>query len=152
MPGADSINSFNPSHEEKLEVIKALLNRKNVRSDGLEAFECAYPDAPLSMLEAATFHIYVDGIDAVFDWLLEIERFLRDPSSTIDYGKTSHLIYHLYNWIQLQTIIPEGKRGILEKVSDLKDALEDDDFEAVREITFDLESILSGDLNPPNFE
>ena len=100
------------TRDEALKLIDALLARPNAIEDGRIAFAKRFPDAPKEMIDTATFHVCVDGIDAALVWLASIEQFLRTPENGLDYGATWHLLYHLYNWQQFDALLPLGKTGI----------------------------------------
>ncbi|WP_107668627.1 hypothetical protein [Cyanothece sp. BG0011] len=136
---------------EKLELIKALMERKDIHLEAKKAFRLAYPNAPDKMIDTAIFHIYVDGIHAALDWLTEAELFLQNPENTITEGSTFHLIYHLYNWLQFKTLLQDTKEDIVEKLNDVKAALEDDDKDAAFELLEELKEQFNGGLNAPSF-
>lgn len=139
------------STQQKLEVIKALVERDNIRSAALKAFKVAYPHAPEKMISTAIFHVYTDGIHAALDWLVDVELFLQNPEHTLDHGVTYHLIYHLYNWLQFTAILPETNESLLEKILDVKAALEEDDREGAINILEELKERFDGDLYAPDF-
>ncbi|MDJ1182915.1 hypothetical protein [Roseofilum casamattae] len=134
-----------------MEIIQSLVQRDDIRADAREAFQKAYPDAPDCMIDVAIFHIYIDGIGATLDWLVEIEKFLREPDNEIDYSASLHLLYHIYNWHQLLALLPEGYPKMIELIEKIKAAINDDDIEAALDSAEELEDNFKGHRNFPNF-
>jgi hypothetical protein len=131
------------------DLVSALVRRPGGADAAREAFRRAYPQAPARMLDAAVFHIYVDGVKAALEWLAAAERFLREPGEGFDYGATWHLLYHLYNWLQLQALLPSGREGVLELLQDAKRFLAEQDYGAVQRVVGSLEEMFQGRLSPP---
>lgn len=134
------------------EFVAALARRLDLADAARTAFQKAYPNAPQSMIDTATFHVAVDGVGAAFDWLAAVERFLREPHLGFDGGATWHLLYHLYNWQQFQNLLPEGRAGMIEWVAQAKQMLAEGDSVAAGEALKQLEAMLQGGLQPPDFE
>jgi hypothetical protein len=101
------------------------------------------------MIDTAVFHVFRDGVGAALEWVAAAERFLRDPGHGIDYCATSHLVYHLYNWLQLEALLPIGREGILERFADVKLFLAEGAQEAAIDVLKQLEDLFRGDLPPP---
>jgi hypothetical protein len=137
------------ANKESMNLVHALLARSGVPEAAAVAFRKAYPDAPPHMIEAAVHHVYVDGIGAVLDWVAAAERFLRAPSAGFDYGATSHAIYHLYNWQQLEAHLPIGRAGVLEQLADLKLFLSEGSTDAATGVVKRLEELFRGEVQPP---
>jgi hypothetical protein len=135
---------------ETLDLVRALLDREDTAGAAAAAFRAAYPDSPQSMIEAAIFHVYRDGIGAALEWVAAAERFLRSPDEGVDYGATWHVVYHLYNWLQLQAVLPIGRAGVLERLSDLRLFLTEGDTKAATRVIAQLEELFRGDVEPPN--
>jgi hypothetical protein len=131
------------------ELVNALLGRTNLTEAAASAFRRAYPDAPLAMIEPAVFHVFRDGIGAALEWVAAAERFLRDPGAGLDHGATWHVLYHLYNWQQLQALLPIGREGVLERLQDMKRFLSEGDSETVERLRKELEEMFGGDVQPP---
>ncbi|MBN3874153.1 hypothetical protein [Nostoc sp. JL33] len=142
---ANTLKQF--SREQRWEIIRTLLQRSNLSSQAKQAFRQAYPNAPEEMLKTAVFHTYVDGIEAVIDWLVDLELFLREPSHQLDIGVTYHLLYHLYNWYQFNALLPDGKAGVLERLKEIKDLPSDGDIKAILTAVEELESMFEGGRN-----
>lgn len=137
---------------ETLELVNALIGRSEVVTAATTAFRRAYPDAPQHMIEAAVFHVFVDGITAALDWVAAAERFLRHPGAGFDPGATSHVVYHLYNWKLFEALLPIGRAGILERLSDIKELLSQHDTEAAAGVVRQLEELFGGGSQPPIVE
>lgn len=145
----DGMESYSLTNQERLELIESLLQRQDKNREAACAFKSVYPNAPTEMIETAVFHVYVDGISAALDWLASTELFLRHPEHELDDG--THLLYHLYNWQQFKALLPSGTEGIMAVLKDLKEAVADEDTQAILEATEILEERLSGHLKFPQF-
>jgi hypothetical protein len=134
---------------ETLELVHALVGRAEVIEVATASFRRAYPDAPPHMIEAAVFHVFRDGVVAALDWVAAAEQFLRDPAAGFDYGATWHAVYHLYNWQQFQALLPIGREGVLERLSDIKLFLSENNSEAAVGVVKQLQELFRGDVQPP---
>jgi hypothetical protein len=137
---------------ETLELVTALVRRHDLTETAHAAFREAFPNAPSDMIDTATFHVAVEGAGVAWDWLADIERFLRQPNKGLDYGVTWHLLYHLYNWQQFERLLPDGRAGMLKWVEQAKEFLAENDTAAVAAALKQLEEMLEGGLQPPSFE
>jgi len=139
------------SSQERRALALALLDRPDCASDGLTALRAKYPPSvPDEMVHTAAYHVYVDTPDAVVDFLADAELAIRDPSHKLDYGVVSHVLYHLYNWLQFDAILPEGTRDLLDLSTELKQHIADKDWEAVAQVADELGDILEGSRQPPD--
>ena len=134
---------------ETWETVNALLGRTDLIAVATDAFRRAYPDAPQHMIEAAVFHVFRDGVGAALEWVAAAERFLRDPSHSLDHGATWHVVYHLYNWQQFEALLPIGREGVLERLKDMRLFLKEGDPEAAQGVLKQLEEMFGGDVLPP---
>jgi hypothetical protein len=137
---------------ETWELVASLARRTDLVETARAAFQKAYPEAPPAMLGTATFHVGVDGVGAALEWLAAVERFLRDPRQGLDGGATWHLLYHLYNWQQFQSLLPAGRAGVLAWLDQAKQLLAEGETAAVGEALKQLDSMFQGGLQPPAFE
>jgi hypothetical protein len=137
---------------ETMELVNALIGRSQVVDDATSAFRRAYPDAPQHMIETAVFHVFVDGIGAALEWVAAAERFIRNPGAGFDSGATSHVVYHLYNWKLFEVLLPIGRAGILERLTDIKLLLSERDTEAAAGVVRQLEELFGGGSQPPIVE
>jgi hypothetical protein len=142
-------NDVHMKRDEALKLIDALLARPNAIEDARRAFAQRYPDAPKEMIDTATFHVFVDGIDAALVWLASMEQFLQKPDDGLDYGATWHLLHHLYNWQQFDALMPLAKTGIAEHLTDVRTFLDEGNPGAAKETIEHLLKRLSGDLESP---
>ena len=140
------------SHEQRWELATALLQRVDRVSDAENAFRRKFPTAPNEMIQTAVFHVYVDGPDSVISWLADAELFLRDPLHNLSSGVTSHLLYHVYNWLQFRALLPEGKSGVLELLKELKQHARDGELDAVQQAVKELEELLDGNIGAPDIQ
>lgn len=138
--------------EETLGIVRSLLQRHDRQIAAKQAFRQGYPTAPEEMLNTAIFHTYVDGIGAAIDWLVDLEMFLRDPNRQLDMGATYHLIYHLYNWHQFCTLLPDGKTGVLNRLREIKELIADGDTGTILSTVEELESMFERSRNYPDFQ
>ncbi len=143
MPREPQINA------ESVRLMQALLARPDAAAVAAGAFRKAYPDAPQAMIDAAVFHVVIDGVEATVDWLAAVERFIRDPSEGLDFGAVWHVVYHLYNWLQFEALMPMGATGLKEHLGDVKHFIEEDDKEAALDVLKRLVSAIEGDAGPP---
>jgi hypothetical protein len=110
----------------------------------------AYPTAPEHMLRIAGFHLYVDGPDAVLNWLADLARFLRSTDGLPpDEGHTYDLMHHVYNWWQFCELLPEGKPGLQKIVKENRDLIEEGSPEAALGSVKILEEMIEGNLDFP---
>ncbi len=139
------------SREERWELARALFERADAPCDARAAFRRKYPTAPKEMIDTAAFHVYVDGPEAVLDWLADAELFLRDPDHKLCCGVTWHLLYHVYNWHQFEALLPDGTSGVLGLLADLKQFAEDGELEGVQQTVKELERMFDGNVDCPDF-
>ena len=67
-------------------------------------------------------------------------------------GATAHVVYHLYNWKLFEALLPIGRAGILERLSDIKLFLSERDTEAAAGVVRQLEKLFGGSSQPPIVE
>ncbi|MDC0834561.1 hypothetical protein POG22_16350 [Geitlerinema sp. CS-897] len=152
MSQKQNFDRVNFSSNQKLEIVRALLERGRVSEDARKAFRIAYPKASDAAISTAVFHVYVDGIYAALDWLVDVELFLQDPHHRqIDRSEVFHLIYHLYNYLQFIELLPENHDDFLEKIEDIRAAIEASDKSWALSSLDDLSDQVKGSVSPPNF-
>lgn len=135
--------------QQRRELALALLARAKRAQEGLEALRRRYPAVPDTMVRTAAHHVYVDGPDAVLDFLADAELAIREPDHEIGFGPSSDLLYHVYNWLQFRAILPEGKQDLLDLVEELKEYVHDKDWNAMDKTVQELDDILQGSRTPP---
>lgn len=117
-----------------------------------EVFRRKYPEATDQMIAAAVFHLFADGIDACVEWLADLERFLADPEHKLCHGTSSHLLYHVYNWHQLESLMPHAKPVMHELIDDILESAAEHDLESVKRAATEFKNILEGHDRPPQVE
>lgn len=138
-------------HDKKLAILRKLLDRENIYDDAFSRLQTAYTHAPKNMINSAVFHLYIEGVHAAIDWLVDAELFLQNPKNNLCESKTYHLIYNLYNWLQFKAILQDSNENLIEKINDIKAAIKDDDWDAALDILEELKDKFNGDITPPNF-
>ena len=138
--------------QQKLDLAIALMARPRRAEDGRRAFQAAYPEAAPEMIGTAAHHVYNDGAPALIAFLADAELFLRDPSHRLHLGITSEVLYHIYNWLQFRELLPDGRRNVVELLSELKKFVAEDDRAAIVATTEELEEALGGSRNYPQFD
>lgn len=139
-----------PSRIALAEALLARVPRPDRWEAGKAAFRRVHPGAPDAMVVTAVHHVYGDGVDAVLDWLADAELFLRGESGGLDLGLTYHLLYHTYNWLQFEALLPAGIGGLREHIAEIKELIADEDWEAVAALVEEMEDIVEGSENPPD--
>lgn len=137
---------------ERWELAKALMARPDRIRDGQAALRAKYPRAPDAMIHTATFHVYVDGVPAVVDFLAEAELAIREPGHVIGSGAASELLYHVYNWLQFRALLPDGRADLLDLVRQMRQAVEEDDREFIRATLKELEDVVDGTRDLPDVD
>jgi hypothetical protein len=143
---------FDLPREQRLELALSLLRRHQRGEDAEAALTAKYPSVPGEMIRTAVHHVYVDGPDAVISFLADAELAIRFSEYEIGYGTTSELLYHVYNWLQFRAILPEGKADLLELLSQLEQAVQDDDRELIRATAKELREIVDGNRSAPDMD
>lgn len=140
-----------PHSDESRAAVFALLDRGPKRAElAREMFRRKYPNATEQMISAAVFHLYVDGIEAAVGWLADLEHFLANPDHELSFGTSSHLLYHVYNWHVLESLMPHGKTGMHELVDEIIEFADGRDIESVRRAASELKALLDGKGDPPD--
>lgn len=134
-------------------MLDSLLDRGAERVElARDAFRRKYPQATEPMISAAVFHLFTDGIAACVEWLADLERFLVDPEHKLCYGTSSHLLYHVYNWHQLESLMPHGTQMMHNLIDDIIVSAAENDLESVRRTAAEFKAILDGNDRPPTVE
>ncbi|MBZ8182739.1 MAG: hypothetical protein SAL07_08285 [Oscillatoria sp. PMC 1051.18] len=142
----------NLTKEECLELVQALCQRSDLLVQAQQAFRQAYPEASEQMISTAITHVYLDGSRAALDWLASTELFLRNPDNEILNQCVDHLLYHLYNWHQFQTLIHARVTDLLEIIQDFKESVDNEDKEVALAAALELEKRLHARLTPPELK
>ena len=134
-------------------LLDALLDRGADRIElARETLRRKYPNATEQMISAAAFHLFTDGIDACVEWLADLERFLADPEHELCVGTSSHLLYHVYNWHQLESLMPHGKQKMHDMIDEIIESAADNDMESIKRSAAEFKNLLEGHDRPPAVE
>jgi hypothetical protein len=118
---------------------------------GLQLLRQQFPDAPEAMLRTAGYHLWDEGPDAALALLAETERALEEEDDTpLLFGAQWEVIYHIYNWLQLQALMPVGTLGLLEDVEEVKLSVEAGNTKAALKVLDQLLDRLQGHVDPPD--
>ena len=112
--------------EEKLKLVHSLFERKPVDTDAFDRFRGKFPKASEQIIRTMTHHLYVDGHIALLDMLCELEMFLRQEIEEIGYGTISEIVYHLNNFVLLESIMPETAHDVIDSISEIEVELKDE--------------------------
>ncbi len=140
------------SSDERLALARALLARPTRAADGRASLRRRYPSAPEAMIDSATHHVYVDGPEAVVDFLADAELAIRDPAHELDQGVAYHVLDHVYNWLQFRTLLPEAKTDMLALLDQIEEAVKDDDRDYLLASIAEFRRLLEATRNAPDFE
>ncbi len=136
------------SFEEQIELIRALLARGDREADGLVILRRLYPRAPEAMLHTAAYHLWVEAPLAALQLAAETEVALRRGDTGV-FGAQYEVLDHVYNWLQLEALLPEGHHGLLEDIRDARSSIESGNLEAALKTLDGLKQRLEGDLSLP---
>ena len=141
---------YNHEPEERLELALALMKRPRRDTEGEQALRAKHPSSvPSAMIHTAAHHVYVDGAPAVIDFLADAELAIRDKDHRLSPAVSFHILYHVYNWLLFEGLLPEGRQDLLELASQLQELVKDKDWEAVALTVEELRDVLDGGRNPP---
>ncbi len=138
--------------EEKLKLVRSLFERKPVDKDAFDRFREKFPKASEQIIRTMTHHLYVDGHIALLDMLCELEMFLRQEIEEIGYGKISEIVYHLNNFVLLESIMPETAQDVVDSISEIEVELKDDkpDVKAALSMLAELKEFVEGHADMPD--
>jgi len=137
---------------EEQTLVDSLLARPDRRADGLAALRSLFPGVADEMLRTAVHHLYGDGVDAAVAWLAGVERTLQSREHELCPGATFEFLYHVYNWLQIQSLLPEGAKSLSEIVAEVSAALASGEVSEARALLDELKERLDGDRTPPQLE
>ena len=109
--------------QDQIDSILSSMSDEKFRDRARAALERQYPAASPEMIGKAFFHIYIEGLPAVLDWLNNIARFAENTAE-LNTGSTYHLLYHLYNWQQFCELMPKDITAVTNDLKELKTLLE----------------------------
>ena len=142
------------SSEKRQELAFALLKRspKDRADNGAQLLRREYPSAAQEMIQSAAFHAYMELPDALRDGLAWLELCLRERKHDQHAGINFEIIYHLYNWLQAETLVPWGQQDVFDALQEIKACLQGDDREGA---VANLESLMErfdSSVAPPDVE
>lgn len=138
--------------EEKLSLAIAAMRRTDARFSGLEVLKKRFPSAPRAMLDSAVFHLYSELPRALRDLCAQIELSITKPEGSLHWGVTYEALYHLYNYLQLEALVPGAQQHLLDHVRDLKECLTEKDLEGATKVLNDIENHLEACIPPPDLD
>ena len=138
--------------DRKLELVHSLFKRGNLRQIALSRFKEKFPNASENIIDSLAFHLYVDGHDALLNLLCELELFLKGDIEDIGYGNVDEIIYHLYNFRLLESIMPETAQGVIDDIEEIKDLLKEEtpDIKGILKSLDELQELIEGHISPPD--
>jgi len=122
---------FTVEAREALDLIADLLERPDPGADGERNIRDLYPDAAEECIRASAFHLYRELPRALVELLVDIELSLREPKRRIDQGKLWHVLYHVQNSSQLESLMPWYREDFATELDAAIEAMESDDREFV---------------------
>ncbi len=117
---------------------------------GLTALRAEFPQAPDQALRSATFHLYTELPEALFELLAEIAESREGSARPPDLGLIWHALYHLYNFIQIQALLPWSRIDISEEIRDSVKTIETGDTEHALSRLRELLNRVDGAVSPPD--
>ena len=151
-PADDPRWFYKLSDEEKLSLAIVVMRRRDARASGLEVLKKRFPSAPQAMLDSAVFHLYSELPRALRDLCAQIELSITKPEGHLHWGVTYEALYHLYNYLQLEALMPGTQQHLLDHVRDLKECLTEKDLEGATRVLEDIENHLGACIPPPDFD
>lgn len=139
---------------DKLESVRALFARADASDVAIARFRECFPGVDDEILKTLVFHLYVDGQGAMLDMLWDLEMFLRGEHKSIDYGAVFHVIYHLYNYLLIEKLMPITMQDVIDELQEAQELLKEEspDLEGVAETLERLERLVKGATFPPDIE
>jgi hypothetical protein len=134
--------------EARRELALALLNRTDARAVGASILRAEYPNAPGPMIDTAAFHLFDEGSRAVVDFLAELEYCLRERKVFFP-GYGWEVLYHLYNWLQLQALLPHGMQDVACRIDEIKELIGDGYPDDAQKALGELADVLGAHQAPP---
>ena len=140
--------------DQRLELAVAILSRKPLerRDSALELFRAAFPHAAEEMYISGAFHAYSELPDAARDLLAWLELCLRETRHEQHHGIMFDILYHLYNWQQVESLIPYGREDVFVDLKSVKKCLEGGDKEGALKTLEELMERFRAGTSPPQIE
>ena len=142
------------SRNQRLELAAALFRRpaEHPNPEALAKLRHAFPQASEELLLAGTYHLYTELPGALCDLLAQIELSLRDRDHELHYGFVWEVLYHLYNWLQVQAVVPWGKRDVLDEIREAVSLVKTNDTAGAIGTLERLLEQIGGSSKHPDFE
>jgi len=140
---------------ERLKLALACLDREELkerRDAGFKILERQFPDAPVSILHSGAHHLYWKLPEALRDTLAQIELSLRHEDCDLHWGVISDSLYHLYNWLQVQALLPWGKQAVWEELEEVQELIKADDKDGAMGTLKRLMDQIDGSAREPSFD
>ena len=140
--------------EARLELAIELLRRpgNDRRDQGYALLKAAYPSAADELLHSGAFHVYWELPSAMCNLLAWIELSLKSSKHEFHAGLNSDVLYHLYNGLQLEALVPYGSQDVLDELKEVAECIENDDKSGAIGTLKQLMERFDASLSPPNFE
>ena len=136
----------------RLELALACLARGDRRDEAFAMLQRRYPDAPEELLRSAAFHLYWKLPEVLRDTLAQIELALRESDPELHWGVVSDALYHLYNWLQVEALLPWGKQAVWEELEELRELIKADDKDGAMGTLKRLMDQIGGSASEPRIE
>lgn len=122
------------SDAERLDLAVSLMQRKDRHDLGLERLRKQFPAAPERVLSSAAYHLYDAMASSFVGAMAHVELNLRDADYPISEALVFDPAYHLYNWLQLQSLLPWSRSDFHSELEELKTCIEDGDLDGARKM------------------
>lgn len=139
---------------ERLALAEAILRRGEDErgSRGVEILRSRYPAASLDMIRTCAYHAYRELPGALRDLLAWAELCLREREHDVHSGLMFDALYHLYNWLQVEALVPYGRQEVFDELKEACECLEKDDKEGALGTLKALMERFEGHISPPDVE
>ncbi|MCZ7647912.1 MAG: hypothetical protein M5U26_22080 [Planctomycetota bacterium] len=139
-------------YKSRIELAIAYLRRPPDGERGLDALRRRFPNATEADLRTAHFHLYFELPEAMRDLLANLEESLRSNEEAPDHGRAFHVLYHLFNWIQFEALVPKGPEELKSLVEDVEVSIKEGDLDSAHSILKAIKDRLEGHELPPRID
>ncbi len=142
------------SPEQRLDLAVALLRRDPLsrRDTSFEFVRKHYPDAADDLIHSIAHHLYWTLPTDVCDLLAYIELCMQDREHHSHNGLIYGVLYNLYNLMQAERLIPDGRQDVFDSLTEVKECLEADDRDGALATLKGLIEKFEANESPPDFE
>ncbi len=136
--------------DEKIELVRSLFARKELRDKAIDRFKTLFPEASDSAVDLLAFHLFVDGHEALLDMLSHLELFIRGDIDDIDSGLSYHVQYHLHNYDLVTELIPYNSEDAVIDIDEMINLAQEDepDMKGILEMLKTLKDRIQGATRP----